>query len=93
MVCRTGANFSETFYKEIHTMKKEMEHEPMPRMVYLYAFEYYTVRQVVEMLGLGSKGFSLAIRMIIRDYSKRHGLPPLEFPTIQEKIHRNDTEA
>jgi hypothetical protein len=74
-------------------MKEKMEHEPMPRMVYLYAFEYYTVRQVVEELGLGSKGFSPAVRIIIRDYSKRHGLPPLEFPTIQEKISRNDKEA
>jgi hypothetical protein len=73
-------------------MKKEMQHEPMPRMIYLYAQDYYTVRQVVEMMGLGAKGFSPAVRIIIRDYRRRHNLPPIEYPTLPDKTHSSDSE-
>lgn len=43
--------------------------EYIPRLVNLTLQDYRTVRRLAEEKGLGSKGFSAALRMIIREWS------------------------
>ena len=43
-----------------------MRHEYVPRMINLEPSDYQVVRRVADEGGLGEKGFSVALRMIIR---------------------------
>jgi hypothetical protein len=46
------------------------------RMVSLEKLDYRTVRQVADERGLGGKGFSAALRIIIREWIALTGRPP-----------------
>ena len=48
--------------------------EYIPRIVNLTLQDYRTVRLLAKEKGLGSKGFSAALRMIIREWAALH--PP-----------------
>jgi hypothetical protein len=47
-----------------------MSHDYVPRMINLERSDYQIVRQMAEERGLGEKGLSAAIRMIIRDWQE-----------------------
>ena len=45
-----------------------MRHDYVPRMINLEQSDYQLVRRVANERGLGDKGFSAALRMIIREW-------------------------
>ena len=45
-----------------------MSHDYVPRMINLERSDYQIVRQMAEERGLGEKGLSAAVRMIIREW-------------------------
>ena len=47
----------------------------IPQMVNLEVNDVRLIRQVVEEQKLGDKGFSAALRLIIRDWHSKHELP------------------
>jgi hypothetical protein len=47
-----------------------MRHDYVPRMINLEQSDYQLVRRVANELGLGDKGFSAALRMIIREWQE-----------------------
>jgi hypothetical protein len=47
-----------------------MRHEYVPRMINLEPSDYQVVRRVADQRGLGEKGFSAALRMIIREWQE-----------------------
>ena len=47
-----------------------MPHQYVPRMINLEQSDYNIVRRLAEERGLGDKGFSAALRMIIREWSQ-----------------------
>ena len=47
-----------------------MPHQYVPRMINLEQSDYNIVRRFAEERGLGDKGFSAALRMIIREWAQ-----------------------
>ena len=47
-----------------------MPHQYVPRMINLESQDYHVVRRVADQRGLGEKGFSAALRMIIREWQE-----------------------
>ena len=47
-----------------------MPHQYVPRMINLEPQDYQVVRRVADERGLGDKGFSAAMRMIIREWQE-----------------------
>ena len=47
-----------------------MRHEYVPRMINLEPSDYQVVRRVADQRGFGEKGFSAALRMIIREWQE-----------------------
>ena len=47
----------------------------IPRMVNLEVNDVRLIRQVAEEQKFGSKGFSAALRLIIRDWQSKHEFP------------------
>ena len=47
-----------------------MQRDYVPRMINLERSDYQIVRQMAEERGLGEKGFSAALRMIIREWQE-----------------------
>ena len=47
-----------------------MPHQYVPRMINLEQRDYQIVRKVADQRGLGEKGFSAALRMIIREWQE-----------------------
>ena len=47
-----------------------MSNQYFPRMINLESRDYQIVRRVADQRGLGEKGFSAALRMIIREWQE-----------------------
>ena len=47
-----------------------MSNQYFPRMINLESKDYQIVRRVADQRGLGEKGFSAALRMIIREWQE-----------------------
>ena len=60
-----------------------MPHQYVPRMINLEKTDYDTVRRLAEERGLGAKGFSAALRMIIREWSQLQLMDPTNL-TIED---------
>jgi hypothetical protein len=60
-----------------------MPREYVPRMINLEPSDYQIVRRVADDRGLGDKGFSAALRMIIREWSEYQ---------LQDPAHMNVEE-
>jgi hypothetical protein len=54
------------------------------RMVNLQQSDYHTVQRVADEKGLGGKGFSAALRLIIREW-ERAQLLPAQHPPAQDQ--------
>ena len=63
-----------------------MPHQYVPRMINLEAQDYQIVRRVADQRGLGEKGFSAALRMIIREWQEFQLQDPSHMTA--EDIHR-----
>ena len=63
-----------------------MQHDYVPRMINLERSDYEIVRQMAEERGLGEKGLSAAIRMIIREWQEFQ----LQYPNRlnAEQLHK-----
>ena len=60
-----------------------MQRDYVPRMINLERSDYQIVKRMAEKRGLGDKGFSAALRMIIREWQ--------EFQ-LQDSIHMTTEE-
>lgn len=62
----------------------------MPRRIYIQRLvnleqtDYWTVHRYADEKGLGGKGFSAALRMIIREWREHNQLEPLPSHTDEE---------
>ena len=63
-----------------------MPHQYVPRMINLEQSDYNTVRRLAEERGLGEKGFSGALRMIIREWAELQLQDPSHMTA--EDIHK-----
>ena len=57
-----------------------MRHDFVPRMINLEQSDYQLVRRVANERGLGNKGFSAALRMIIREWQEFQPQDPAHSP-------------
>ena len=63
-----------------------MPHQYIPRMINLEPSDYQVVRRMADVRGLGDKGFSAALRMIIREWQ---GFQLQELNRMKaEELHR-----
>ena len=62
-------------------MSAPMRHEYIPRMMDFEPSDYQVVRRVADQRGFGEKGFSAALRLIIREWQELQ---------IQYPAHMND---
>ena len=63
-----------------------MRHEYVPRMINLEQSDYQVVRRVADQRGLGEKGVSAALRMIIREWQEFQLQDPAHMTA--EDIHK-----
>ena len=63
-----------------------MPHQYVPRMINLESQDYQVVRRVADQRGLGEKGFSAALRMIIREQQEYQLQNPTKISS--EEFHR-----
>jgi len=70
-----------------------MPHHYVPRMINLESQDYQIVRRVADQRGLGEKGFSAALRMIIREWQEFQLLAPAFMAALEFKkwkTNKND---
>jgi hypothetical protein len=63
-----------------------MSHQYIPRVINLESQDYHVVRRGADQRGLGEKGFSAALRMIIREWQEFQLQDPSQMTA--EDIHR-----